>query len=169
MLYRILLFSVKPQHESAIGIHTLHPFARCLCGPGSSSSMSDSLEADEPSDLGFMCSPFYTAPLPVAAHPVLASSHLSHFLTHLTCTVPFLLQGLPLALSPLWGAGSPHPLSPSSLPSLWPQYVPGSSQQASPLVLAARCRLLRFLTLWPVGQRWTSPQPPSLSCPRRLT
>ena len=122
--------------------------------------MSDSLEADEPSDLGFMCSPFSTAPLPVAAHPALASSHLSHFRTRLTCAVLFFLQGLPLALGPLWGAGSPHPLSPSSLLSLWPQYVPGSSQQASPRVLAARCRLLRFLTLWPVEQRWTSPQPP---------
>ena len=115
--------------------------------------MSDSLEADEPSDPGFMCSPFSTAPLPVAAQPVLASSHLSHFLTRLTCAVLFLLQGLPHALGPLWGAGSPHPLSPSSLPSLWPQYVPGSSQQASPPVLAAGPRLLRFLTLWPVGQR----------------
>ena len=143
--------------------------ARCLSGPGSFSSMSDSLEAEEPSDPGFMCSPFSTAPLPVAAHPALASSHLSHFLTLLTCAVLFLLQGLPLALGPLWGAGSPHPLSPSSLLSHWPQYVPGSSQQASPPVLAAGPRLLRFLTLWPVGQRWTSPQPPSLSCPRRLT
>ena len=56
----------------------------------------------------YFTSPFSTAPLPVAAHPVLASSHLSHFLTHLTCTVPFLLQGLPLALSPLCRAGSPQ-------------------------------------------------------------
>ena len=111
-----------------------------------------------------ICSPFSTAPLPVAAHPALASSHLSHFLTRLTCAVLFFLQGLPLALGPLWGAGSPHPLSPSSLLSLWPQYVPGSSQQASLRVLASR-----FPTLWPVRQRWTSPPPPSLSCPRWLT
>ena len=153
-------------------------------GPGSFSSMSDSLEADEPSDPGFMCLPFSTAPLPVAAHHALASSHLSHFLTRLTCAVLillqglphrltyavlFLLQGLPHALGPLWGAGSPHPLSPSFLPSLWAQCVPGSSQQVSLPVLAARRRLLGVLTLWPVAQRWTSPPPPSLSCPRWLT
>ena len=116
-----------------------------------------------------ICSPFSTAPLPVAAHPALASSHLSHFLTRLTCAVLFLLQGLPHALGPLWGAGSPHPLSPSSLPSLWPQYVPGSSHQASSRVLSARRRLLQFLTLWPVGQRWTSLPAPTLSCPRWFT
>ena len=63
---------------------------------------------------------------------MLASSHLSHFLTRLTCAVLFLLQGLPHALCPLCGAGSPHPLSPISLPSLWAQWVPGSSKQASP-------------------------------------
>ena len=67
---------------------------------------------------------------------------------------------------PLWGAGSLHPLSPNSLPSLWAQWVPGSSEQASPPVLAAGRRLLRFLTLWPVAQRWSSPPRPSLSCPR---
>ena len=89
-------------------------------------------------------------------------------------------QGFPRAAAPVGvfsqgtarisgRAGSPHPLSPSSLLSLWPQYVPRSSQQASPRILAARRCLLRFLTLWPVGQRWTSPPPPSLSCPRWLT
>ena len=46
------------------------------------------------------------------------------------------------------------------------QWVPGSSEQASPPALAAGRRLLWFLSLWPIGQRWTSPPPPSLSCPR---
>jgi len=82
----------------------------------------------------------------------------------LCCALP--PAGLPHALGPLLGAGSPHPLSPSSLPSLWAQCVPGSSQQASSPLLAAGRRLPRFLTLWPIGQRWTSPPPPSLSCPR---
>ena len=33
LLYRILLFSVKPQHESAIGIHISLPFWTCLSSP----------------------------------------------------------------------------------------------------------------------------------------
>ena len=33
MLYRILLFSIKPQHESAIGIHTSLPFWTSLPSP----------------------------------------------------------------------------------------------------------------------------------------
>ena len=82
-----------------------------------------------PQTRGLICSPFSTAPLPLAGHPALASSH---FFTRLTYAVLFLLRGLPHALGPLWGAGSPHPLSPISLPSLWAQWVPGSSKQASP-------------------------------------
>ena len=122
-----------------------------------------------PQTRGLMCSPFSTAPLPLAAHPALPSSPLYHFLTCLPWPVLFLLQGLPHALGPLWGAGSPHVLSPSSLPSLCAQCVPGSSQQASCPLLAAGRHLLRFLTLRPIAQGWTSPPPPSLSCPRQLT
>ena len=77
-----------------------------------------------PQTRGLICSPFSTAPLPLAAHPALASSHLSHVLTRRTYAVLFLLQGLPHALCPLLGAGSPHPLSPSSLPSLWNSVFP---------------------------------------------
>ena len=36
MLYRILLFSVKPQHESAIGIHMSPPFWNSLSSPSPS-------------------------------------------------------------------------------------------------------------------------------------
>ena len=36
MLYRILLFSVKPQHESAIGIHTSPPFLKLPPSPSPS-------------------------------------------------------------------------------------------------------------------------------------
>ena len=36
MLYRILLFSVKPQHESGIGIHISPPFWTSLPSPASS-------------------------------------------------------------------------------------------------------------------------------------
>ena len=74
-----------------------------------------------PQTRGLICSPFSTAPLPLAAHPALASSH---FFTRLTYAVLFLLRGLPHALGPLCGAGSPHPLSPSSLPSLWNSVFP---------------------------------------------
>ena len=81
----------------------LHPFARCLPGPGSFSSKSDSLDSDAPSDPGAHCSPFSTGTLPRAAHPVLASSHLSHFFTRLTCAVLFLLQGLAHALAHFGG------------------------------------------------------------------
>ena len=56
-----------------------------------------------------ICSPFSTASLPVAAHPALASSHLSHFLTRLTCAVLILLQGHPDALGPLWGGRFSRP------------------------------------------------------------
>ena len=53
-----------------------------------------------PQTRGLICSPFSTAPLPLAAHPALASSH---FFIPLTCAVFFLLQGLPHALAHSWG------------------------------------------------------------------
>ena len=120
---------------------TLSPMPFCAHRTGESHSFF------VPFLLIFLISCISTAPLPLAAHPALDSSHLSHLLTRQTCAVLILLQGLPHALGPLWGAGSPHPLYPSSLPYLWAQCVPGSSQQASPPLLAAGNRILRYLTL----------------------
>ena len=115
----------------------LHPFARCLPGPGSFSSKSDSLDSDAPSDPGahlltLLHSPTASSsPSCAGLFPLLHSPDLCCVLSP---------AGASSCPGPLLGAGSPHPLSPSSLPSLWAQCVPGSSQQASSPLLGAVSR-----------------------------
>ena len=89
-------------HRSRCLVGYIHLLAVCLVlGPFPPSLTVWTLML--PQTRGLICSPFSTATLPRAAHPVLASSHLSHFLTRLTCAVLFLLQGLAHALAHFGG------------------------------------------------------------------
>ena len=120
----------------------LHPLARCLPGPGSFASMSDSLDSDASlrprvhlltllhCATASSCSSCAgrIPPLPVPHSP------------GLRCALP--PEGASSCPGPTLGAGSPHPLAPSSLTPLWAQCVPRRSEQSSP---AGRDRLT-FLT-----------------------